>query len=202
MVLDPKICYFAKNSDMCEYVTVPFIRKEKFFVIDLNKNGLEVDTHNSAIIRGYFNRDSYKLYGWVGAEEGIVVLRRSEISELKQSMDSAEENFFGYNYSPADFFKAFDYNKDNIVDNEDPGYKSLYVWRDTNQDMICQPDEISSFAEVGLNSIILERQLARGEESKQFCTNNYMDSCDMVVCTTDTGTVDLFTVSLLQYMAA
>jgi len=196
LVLDKKICYFAKQYEACEYRSLPLFKDGKFIIIDLNQNGLEIDTNNPAIIRGFFDRNSYKLNGWVEKEEGIVVLKKDEVEGLIKSFDWFEDNYFR-SYENLDLFKAFDYNKDKIIDIEDPGFNSLYIWRDTNQDMICQDDEVKSFIEIGINSIELKMQPSCANNNQECSNNNYVDHYKLV-CNGDAGILDLFSVSLLE----
>ena len=46
-----------------------------------------------------------------------------------------------------------DANHDGVVDGSDPGFASLVVWADRNQNRISEPGELSSLASVGIDSI-------------------------------------------------
>lgn len=199
--LDKNFCYFAKNfeySSKC-YVAFPMSSDNKgyFFVVDLNKNGLQINYNKAAIIRDYFNRDSYQLDGWFGANDGIFVIEKSKIAEVLESLDSSESNYFRYYNTLSGFFRAFDYDKNNVLDVRDINFKHISVWRDANQDMICQDEEVSSLAELGIKSI----NLADYESSYDTCPFHNLKRDGQISCLGENGEeMPIYNMKLLHYV--
>lgn len=195
--LDKDLCYFAKNSEYstkCQFWALP--NKDNvnsFFILDLNRNGLEIDTSKTAVIRDYFPY-TYILDGWFKENDGILVVDRNKITDLLKLMDKTEKNQWFYGRDPNYFFKAFDENKDCFVDSEDAGYNFLFVWQDVNQDMIPQSEEISSLASFGVTIDLVNKE-TQCHNSENTCT---LSSYSNLFCRDASGPIEMHGVTLLH----
>lgn len=196
LVLDSSICYFG-FAYSCKYKALPMSDRHHFMVIDIKRDGLEVDKSKTYIIRKFFGDSTYKLNGWIGKDEGILVVDKDEIAELRKSMDHSERSWLSYTYLPSTVLKAFDYNKDMVLDNDDPGFKAFYIWRDVNQDMICHPDEVVPISALEISSIELEKKPCSDADTG-YCGANSINS-DTVTCNSATGTLEIVDVDLFRY---
>ncbi len=196
VLTDKNICYFAKQADSCKYWAAPINSDSRFFVIDMDRDSLEIDESRTAIVRKYF-QITYKLKAWIGKNEGIIVIKTEQFPELFDLMDNFEGHNFRYAHSPSTSLGELDYDKNSILDSNDIGFKFLNIWRDYNQDMICQPEEVVSFSEAGINSIGLKR-ISCFNDGKNTCiigSVNYNDN-DQLLC--NEGDLQLFGVTLLE----
>lgn len=195
--LDKSLCYFAKNSEYstkCQFWALPNNDNVKsFFILDLNRNGLEIDTGKTAIIRDYYSY-TYILDGWFKENEGILVVDRNKIADLLKLMDKTEKEQWFYGRDPNYFFKAFDENKDGIIDSEDAGYNFLFVWQDVNQDMIPQSEEIRSLASFGV-TIDLVSKATQCNSSEDTCT---LSSYGNLFCQDALGSIEMHGITLLH----
>jgi len=202
LVLDNKLCYFAKDTyynENCQYDAVPY-KNGKFFVIDLNNDGLKLDTAKSAIIRSYFPDSTYKLNAWVDKNEGILVVDGKVLSEVRPLMDNSERLNLRDGNSPAFFLSGLDYNKDNIIDADDIGFKALSLWVDDNQDMICDPEEVAPLSSFGIISIYYNQRNHCYQSGANECSAGDIKYEEKVTCHTNDGDLDLYGVTLLEYV--
>lgn len=196
VLIDNNICYFAKKAYSCEYWAAPINSNSRFFVIDIDRDGLEIDESKATLVRKYF-QVTYKLKAWIGKNEGIIVIKKEQFPELFDLMDNFEGINFRSAHSPLTSLGELDYNKNSIIDSNDIGFKFLNIWRDSNQDMICQPEEVVSFYEAGINSIDL-KSISCFNDGKNTCTIgsiNYNDN-DKLLC--NEGDLQLFGITLLE----
>lgn len=75
------------------------------------------------------------------------------------TIDNAEEIFTNKQYDNAfEQLKAFDSNKDNVLNGKDKDFAQLKLWLDKNEDGKSQKEELSSLADLKVQSIDLKYQ--------------------------------------------
>jgi len=121
---------------------------------DLNGNG-RIDTVGSNESTAYFDFDGNSVAertGWIADGDGLLALdanRNGAIDNLAELFGTADVDGF------ADLKRRVDSNGDNIVDARDARFADLLMWRDRNGDGIAQAGELSTLAELGIESINL-----------------------------------------------
>ena len=130
-------------------------------VLDLDGDGIE--TVGSRKLNGaVFDHDGDGIRtatGWVKADDGLLVVDRNGDGIINDGTE-----LFGDSTLLADGTKAkdgyaalreFDSNSDGRVDAQDKHFNQLRVWRDLNQDGICQTNELFTLEQVGVKALNL-----------------------------------------------
>ncbi|BAJ00917.1 calcium-binding protein [Shewanella violacea] len=128
-------------------------------VFDLDGDGIETVSSDAGIIFDHDGDGIKQGTGWVGADDGLLVL---DING-NGTIDSGKE-LFGDNTDLANGEKArngfaalrdLDSNGDGIIDSNDAVYSQLKIWQDANQDGISQASEMKTLSELDIASINL-----------------------------------------------
>ncbi|MPY23276.1 calcium-binding protein, partial [Shewanella sp. YLB-07] len=128
-------------------------------VFDLDGDGIETVSSDAGIIFDHDGDGIKQGTGWVGADDGLLVL---DING-NGTIDSGKE-LFGDNTDLANGEKAYngfaalrdlDSNGDGIIDSNDAVYSQLKIWQDANQDGISQASEMKTLSELDIASINL-----------------------------------------------
>ncbi|MCO6521447.1 MAG: hypothetical protein J6582_10460 [Snodgrassella sp.] len=153
------ICKFMKkwsdlNRDGKYYVYDPL-------VLDLDGDGIET-TGSRKLSGALFDHDGDGIRtatGWVKADDGLLAVDRNGDGIINDGTE-----LFGDSTLLADGSKAangyaalreFDSNGDGRVDAQDAHFDQLRVWRDLNQDGICQSNELFTLEQVGVKALNL-----------------------------------------------
>ncbi len=126
-------------------------------IIDLDGDGVETQSINEGIYFDHDNNGLAEQTGWVGTDDGLLVLDRNGDGEINNGNE-----LFGNNTSMAagnkadngyEALKELDNNGDGVIDKNDASYSELKVWQDKNSDGISQSDELLTLESVGIASL-------------------------------------------------
>lgn len=123
-------------------------------LFDLDKKGYQInDPAVSGIAYKRFDEEQYHGMAWPSANNQLLVMDSNldgvvnGLSEIAFSRLTGKEGS-----SDAEGLATLDLNKDGAIDGNDPAYKTLYLWRDENQNGVSEPGELISLS--SLNMII------------------------------------------------
>lgn len=162
---------FNFGNWICEHLRdwLDLPRDGKYYVYDplvLDLDGDGIETTGSRKLSGaLFDHDGDGIRtatGWVKADDGLLAVDRNGDGIINDGTE-----LFGDSTLLADGSKAangyaalreFDSNGDGRVDAQDAHFDQLRVWRDLNQDGICQSNELFTLEQVGVKALNLENK--------------------------------------------
>ncbi len=149
----------AAAGQEAEILTAPL-------VLDLDGDGVElIDPDRSG---AFFDMDSdgfAEMTGWIAADDAFLVHDidgNGQIDNLAEMLSKGGHWFLldlygelqkdrlatGFNR-----LRAWDANRDGVVDGADPIFAQLKLWRDIDLDGVSDPDELQSLAQAGVKSL-------------------------------------------------
>ncbi|AKJ94662.1 hypothetical protein TVD_04425 [Thioalkalivibrio versutus] len=128
-------------------------------ILDLDGTGINTVGFDSEV---YFDHDDNgfaQLTGWVGANDGLLVLDRNHNGTIDNGSELFGDNTVLTNgLTAVNGFAALaehDTNGDGVIDANDAIWSELRVWRDVSQDGITREGELVTLDELGITSINL-----------------------------------------------
>ncbi len=130
-------------------------------VFDLDGDGVElISFYDSSVFFDMNNDGVRERTGWVGADDGLLVLDRN----VNGLIDDASEISFVGDFAGANTdiegLKAYDTNNDDKIDANDDAFGAFKIWRDINSDGVSQSNELFSLEQLGITEIDLNIQVA------------------------------------------
>jgi len=124
--------------------------------LDLDGNGLDVSKLGTGLgaSRAYFDLDNDQFAertAWIVGNDGLLAIDQNGNGEIDN-----QSELFGNSKKYSDGFRKLqelDPNKDGVVDQDDPLYKKLLVWVDSNQDGYSAAKELHSLNDMGISEI-------------------------------------------------
>ncbi|MEJ0060772.1 MAG: cadherin domain-containing protein [Terricaulis sp.] len=125
-------------------------------VFDLNGDGLNLISVNASNVAFDQTGDGNpELTGWVGADDGLLVLDRNGDGRINSG---AEISFIGDlsgARSDLEGLRAFDSNGDGVFGVADARFAEFQIWQDANQDGVSQAGELATLGARGIASVDL-----------------------------------------------
>lgn len=130
-------------------------------VFDLDGDGVElISFYDSNVLFDMDNDGIRERSGWVGADDGLLVLDRNRNGLIDDASEiSFVDDFAGAN-TDIEGLQAFDTNEDGKLTANDDGYSNFQIWRDVNSDGISQASELFKLEDLGITEISLDIQAA------------------------------------------
>ena len=133
-------------------------------VLDLDGDGIELVDFEGSTVSFDMDRDGIAdRTGWVAADDGMLVLDRNGNGIIDDSREisfaSDDENAI----TDLEGLRAWDTNRDGILDAGDEDFSRFQIWRDVNQDGISDVGELFSLTELGISGINLTLNLTGDE---------------------------------------
>ncbi len=130
-------------------------------VLDLDGDGVElISFYDSNVFFDMDNDGVRERTGWVGSDDGILVLDRN----VNGLIDDASEISFVGDVAGANTdiegLRAYDTNSDGKLDANDDSFAAFKIWRDVNSDGVSQSNELFSLEQLGITEISLDIQAA------------------------------------------
>jgi hypothetical protein len=152
-------------------------------VLDLDGDGIELVPVERSRARFDMNGDgSRDRLGWVGSDDGILVLDRNGNGRIDDFSEmSFVRDFLGAATDLEGLF-AYDSNGDGFLTQADERFGEFRVWRDSNGNGKSEKQELSTLDEMGIVSIALERSninpLRPDEEANQVLGMSVFETAD------------------------
>jgi len=143
--------YYIDSSDnlATSYELTPII-------LDLDGDGVEMANWDISSINFDVDNDgALERTGWVGADDGLLVLDRNKDGVIDRGSEISFVQDLPGARTDMEGLRAFDSNNDGLFDASDARFGEFQVWQDANQDGISQADELSSLADQGIAAIDL-----------------------------------------------
>ena len=126
-------------------------------ILDLDGDGIETRGLQDGIFFDHDGNQFAENTGWVGADDGLLVLDRNNNGEI----DTGQE-LFGSNTRLNDgslakngyaALQELDSNQDGIINQDDEAWQQLQVWQDRNGNASVDEGELLSLEEAGIAAI-------------------------------------------------
>lgn len=125
-------------------------------LLDLNNNGLDIVTLDESTAYFDINADGYRdRMSWIGAEDGLLAYDKNQDNAITQRDEIAFVDYLEGARTDLEGLRAFDSNKNGVLDAQDAEWSKFGVWQDTNQDGVSDSGEFRSLDQVGIVGINL-----------------------------------------------
>ena len=147
----------------------------KPIVIDLDGDGVEIDTLDESTALFDFDEDGFReKTAWVSKDDGLLMVDLGNDGKLTDSKEIAFANFTE-NTGDTDLEalrEVFDTNGDDVLNALDEDWELFKVWQDANQNGITDEGELMTLDEVGITEISLLARDGTGEVYSDGTTNH------------------------------
>ncbi|MEO1711558.1 MAG: hypothetical protein AAFR70_14955, partial [Pseudomonadota bacterium] len=147
------------RAELEQYVSL--VRKASFgvgldgtdpLVLDLDGDGIELIRRDSGLIYFDIDADGFgERTSWVRRDDGLLVRDLNG----NGTIDDISEVFGNETTAGFAELATLDSNGDGVIDQNDPGFADLLIWRDLNEDGITDPGELFTLGELGITSFSL-----------------------------------------------
>jgi hypothetical protein len=129
-------------------------------VLDLSGTGIHVTALSDSAPMLDMRGNGFAVHtGWVGAEEGILVLQQPG----ETGIPTITEMLGGPGAEGFAALAQYDANGDGIIDANDPIYSQLRIWVDRNHNGAVDAGELETLAQAGIASISLAATTQTGD---------------------------------------
>jgi len=149
----------ATGLSRTETFTWTFLRRGSNtppIVLDLDGDGLELVSYNTSHVKFDMDNDGVSdRTGWVGADDGMLVLDRNANGVIDGQAEISFADDAAGAISDLEGLRAFDTNENGLFDSGDERFGEFQIWRDANQDGVSQSEELQTLAQAGIAQVNL-----------------------------------------------
>ncbi|MCP5381639.1 MAG: M10 family metallopeptidase C-terminal domain-containing protein [Kordiimonadaceae bacterium] len=125
-------------------------------VLDLDGDGVElVSRYDSTVLFDQDGDGDLDKTGWVGADDGLLVLDRNNDGIINNGSEISFMNDLVGATTDMEGLVAFDANGDNLLNSSDDMFNSFQIWQDKNQNGVSEEGELKTLSESGIVEISL-----------------------------------------------
>ncbi|MDE5965451.1 MAG: hypothetical protein K2G89_01270, partial [Lachnospiraceae bacterium] len=129
-------------------------------IFDMDGDGIETVSVKDGVHFDFDNNGFAEKIGWIGVDDGLLVRDLNgngnidNGGELFGDLTAVADGVNAVN--GFDALKAFDVNKDGIIDAKDQIFSELKIWQDKNQNGTVEEGELFTLQEAGISAINLQ----------------------------------------------
>lgn len=147
----------------------------KPIVIDLDGDGVEIDTLDQSTALFDFDEDGFReKTAWVSKDDGLLMVDLGNDGQLTETKEIAFANFTDdTNDTDLEALReVFDTNGDDVLNALDDDWELFKIWQDSNQNGVTDDGELMTLDEVGITEISLITREGTGEVYSDGTTNH------------------------------
>lgn len=158
----------ASGVSRTESFTITFLKHDTSgvlpIVLDLDGDGLELVDYETSTVSFDMDLDGVAdRTGWVGADDGMLVLDRNGNGVIDNALEISFARDDAAAVTDLEGLRAWDSNRDGLLDARDDDFARFQIWRDANQNGISDAGELFSLAELGIDALNLTLTLTGDE---------------------------------------
>ena len=158
----------ASGVSRTESFTITFLKHDTSgvlpIVLDLDGDGLELVAYETSSVSFDMDLDGIAdRTGWVGADDGMLVLDRNGNGVIDNALEISFARDDAAAVTDLEGLRAWDSNRDGVLDASDDDFARFQVWRDANQNGVSDAGELFSLATLGIDAINLTLTLTGDE---------------------------------------
>ncbi|MBB5712706.1 Ig-like domain-containing protein [Sphingomonas xinjiangensis] len=147
-------------------------------ILDLDGDGVEMVDADTSGVHFDMNSDGVAdRTGWVGADDGLLVLDRNGNGIIDDSRELSFAKDDEQAITDLEGLRAWDSNRDGFLGTNDIEFGRFQVWRDLNQNGTSESSELFSLSSLGIRSINLTMNLTDqelvGDQNVIFATSEF-----------------------------
>ena len=175
----------ASGVSRTESFTITFLKHDTSgilpIVLDLDGDGLELVAYETSTVTFDMDLDGIAdRTGWVGADDGMLVLDRNSNGIIDNSLEISFTRDDQNALTDLEGLRAWDTNRDGLLDAGDDDFTRFQIWRDVNQNGISEAGELFSLGALGITELNLTLNLTGNELVNDtnviFATSEYFTS--------------------------
>ena len=147
------------------FSSAPEIENIDPLVVDIDGDGVQLISFNDSHVSFDVDNDGFvENTGWVSGKDGIVVHDKNGDGIINDISETLSEYYTENVVDGLEALATLDSNNDGIFSNLDNAWSDLRIWQDANEDGVTDAGELKTFANLGIASINLSREIIDREQ--------------------------------------